>query len=908
MKPIRKLIIILLAAMLVFTASACTFDPTNISNTETDTNTNTAEPETPPEFTLDLSTTALASDWNPHTWKTAADSQILGLITSPLVDITVKDPKAGTYQWIYEMAESVKDVTADHKEDLVKYGVFAEGMVPENLAEGYVYEIKLNKNAKWKEGEPITADDYIYSMQKLLDPQLNNYRAGRFISGNAALAGAYNYFNSGNPVYIPMVKTDLGIYFDYERGVYDGVVYINVDSSDYEFNSLSLAEINSTYKAGLATELEMLRRQADEYGYTQVTADNKAMVENVVVSMLNKVFGINDQWQISNGFKEALFVRTGVFEEASFDTVGLYKADSEDGLTLIYVCAQKTDMNSLFQLLSDNWLVNKDLYEKGRNDTNGYPAVDYGSSAANTACYGPYMISSVSEGKIELVQNPEWYGWEEQEDGSLISHTGFEIGGEKKQQYKTTKIIIEQMDGAQAEAAFDEGRLSRLALGDSNYSKYAESEKLYSMDETFTWSLFFNANSAYLMTLDDQGDDSNAMVLSNLNFRRAFSLCIDRAEFAGTTPGYTPALGLLDGQYYYDAYNDPSSSYRNTEQAKAALVELYEVEYGEDKEIKTLDEAYKTITGHDLEKAKELMKTAHDELVAANRYTDDEPIKIRMAYKSGELNENDKKQIELLNKYINAAAEGSGFGEIELEGVGGIKDRSSAVNNGEFAIGCGAWGGAALFPFNHMQVYCDPDRYRINEAADWDPKTETLTMTLDQWLTTKTWQEWSLTLDKGGIYENQPNELKLYITSVLEKEFLKKYFRIPVASSAAYEVLSERLSYFTDDYSIFYGFGGIRLLDYSMNDKEWAAYLEEKAAEKAAAEAAAEAEKANAAENEVENTENAAENEAENTENSIENEVENTENSVENEVENTENTVENETENSAENTTENTAD
>ena len=140
------------------------------------------------QFTYTSATTSLSTNWNPHTWETNADSAILDYLSSPFVTMSILDSEAGTYQWVYEMATSVEDVTAAHQSDLTKYGVtLQEGKTAENTTEGYVYEIKLNENAAWQDGTPITADDYIYSMQQLLDPMMKNYRANLYVAGESAL-------------------------------------------------------------------------------------------------------------------------------------------------------------------------------------------------------------------------------------------------------------------------------------------------------------------------------------------------------------------------------------------------------------------------------------------------------------------------------------------------------------------------------------------------------------------------------------------------------------------------------------------------------------------------------------------------------------------------------------------------
>ena len=133
------------------------------------------------EYTYNTWTTAIGTNWNPHTWDTNADQSILGYLSSPFVSIEALNTEEGTYQWAYEMATSIEDVTAQHQADLTKYKVtLPAGKTADQVTAGYVFEIKLNPNAKWETGEAITADDYIESMKDLLDSKMSNYRANLF--------------------------------------------------------------------------------------------------------------------------------------------------------------------------------------------------------------------------------------------------------------------------------------------------------------------------------------------------------------------------------------------------------------------------------------------------------------------------------------------------------------------------------------------------------------------------------------------------------------------------------------------------------------------------------------------------------------------------------------------------------
>ena len=82
----------------------------------------------PASYTYNTYSTALGNNWNPHTWETNADDAIQSYLSTPLATMSILDSENGVYQWIYEAATSVEDVTADHQDDLTKYNA--------NLPEG----------------------------------------------------------------------------------------------------------------------------------------------------------------------------------------------------------------------------------------------------------------------------------------------------------------------------------------------------------------------------------------------------------------------------------------------------------------------------------------------------------------------------------------------------------------------------------------------------------------------------------------------------------------------------------------------------------------------------------------------------------------------------------------------------
>lgn len=812
-KNLKRVLTLVVAATMVVSAAAGCGKKSDIDPNAT--------------YTYNTYSTALGTNWNPHSWETSADDSILGYISSPFCTMQILDSENGVYQWVYEMATSITDVTKDNKADLTKYNVtLQEGKTAETTEAGYVFEIKLNEKAKWEDGTPINADSYVYSMKQLLDSKMKNYRANLYYSGESAVAGGNAYYNSESPIYTSMTPYtgDVADYsYDLDAGIEKGHVYISLKATPEL--GYSVDTLWNSYGLGTEDGYKAIEEGLDAYGYTKVTADNKAAIVAFIENALAGGFGITDPTDVANYTKEMLFVNDGsVSEKVEWDAVGLYKVDD---YTIRYVTQTYQDLNYFLTSCTSTWLVYEDLYEAGKDTTGALVTTNYNSSKETSMSYGPYKIESLQDDKqLVFVKNENWYGYEE-EKGVLVSYTPYLVDGENVRRYMTDKIVIDVMTDDAAKQAFLKGQLDAWAPSADDLVTYAASEQLYKVDETYTMSFFFNTNLEMLKEMDNSKGNKNSVVLSNENFRKAFSLGIDRAEWVTATAGYKPSYAIMNTLYFYDVYNDPTSSYRNSDEAMQAICNLYNVAYGEGTPYATLKDAYKSINGYNLTEAKNLMKTACDELVAAGLYTAGDAIEIRIGWKKGALDSSDNKQVELMNKYINAAAEGSGFGKITLTAVDNINDRYGDVPKGEYAIGYGAWGGAAFYPFRNFQVYCDPDQYSINEAADWDPTTETLTLNVNGTDDTMTWQEWSGALIGSGKYTEADFKTKLAITAQMEELYLKKYYRIPLASSTSCSMLSYKMSYYTEDYNIMYGFGGLELMKYNYSDSEWAEFLTE---------------------------------------------------------------------------------
>lgn len=796
-------------------------------------------------YTYAIGTQELGTIWNPHALKTYADKTIFNYITSPLVDISIKDSINGIYQWVYEMATSVKDVTSTHKNDLTKYGVtLPEGVNVNSVESGYVYEIKLNTNAAWENGIKITADDYIYSMEMLLHPKFRNLGATPYYWGDFAIAGASEFYNSNSPIYSVVVPAYSGTESpDYSFDISKNSVYIKLDATNMTFSTYSFETLKNDYgyirdvkdsEGNItipgATYFDELKKEANPYGYIEVTDNNIDKVLTVIDQYCN-VFGLsvyNDDKTVNeNYFKEFLFYFTDTYSESYeyTDTVGCYKVDD---YTIVYVCEKQNDIDYFLKFLNSNWLVYKPLYEAGIDKSNELWTTNYGTSLDTTIACGTYKMESLKENEqVTFVQNEYWYGFEKNPDGTpkrdkegnLISYTGFLVDGQSVRQYATTNVQIEVMDYDAAKFAFIKGELSEWYPSVDDLSQYTESEKLAQVDEAYVMSFFFNTKLDALTYLDSKGENKNSAVLSSYNFRKAFSLALNRTELAMSTPAYKPAFTLMGDVYSYDIINDPMSYYRKSEQAMEAIVDLYGIKYGLETAFSTLEDAYYSITGYNLTEAKKLMKQAHDELVAAGVYNSGEDIEIKIAWSNTALNYDDLRQVEILNKLINASIKDSGFGIITFEAVGFVNNRYNAVPYGEYAMGYGDWGDTTADPFKYMELHCN-NYVPVSEGPCWNPHSEKLTINIGGKDVTMTWEKWSQACTTGE-YADADFATKLFITATMEKEFLNLYHHIPLYTTTTTHLISYKHENYTHKYNSMYGFGGLRLIFHNYDDTTW---------------------------------------------------------------------------------------
>ncbi len=166
--------LLLLATLLVILVSACTPKVT--------------PPEPPKEKVFRFSDTYDVKSINGHNDTDTLVGDILAYTHSSLYRrVPTEDGKAAIY-----------------------IGDLADGD-PVTLDDGYTWRIKLRKDAKWQNGEPINADTIIYSWKMLIDPLLGNSMANFLYDREIKIVNGFEYYTQAQEGKPAVDWEDVGI-------------------------------------------------------------------------------------------------------------------------------------------------------------------------------------------------------------------------------------------------------------------------------------------------------------------------------------------------------------------------------------------------------------------------------------------------------------------------------------------------------------------------------------------------------------------------------------------------------------------------------------------------------------------------------------------------------------------------
>ncbi len=754
-------------------------------------------------------------NWSTHNWETSDDSYVLAFISSSFYEFVLNSTKDG-WSISCEMAvELPVDVTADY---VGKYGVAAGET-------GKAWKFVLNPNACFEDGTPINADTYLYSYKELLDPLMKNRRADSMYAGDAAIYGAKEYVYQGQTVVMNNTEYGLADLVKGEDGVYttpDGApLYISLNATDapncsgYSLNQLAeMGYVQADVISGLSA-------LADENGMVPYTDETKALLFT---------FTNSDDW--GNEPEDTLptyLYYSKTYAAMDFADVGIVKTGDYE---LVFITTQPIQNANYYvpYNLGSTYLVHETLWESCKTyfDANGKTVAadspnvasvttNYGTSKDTTMSYGPYKLTYFELDKqITFERNDAWYGYS---DGKHL--------GQYQTDVISTQIIADQ---GTALLAFEKGELDNIGLRSEDMEKYGTSDYIRYTPQSYTTKLSFNTN---LDSLKSHGTGSE--VLTNANFRKAFALAIDRTQFATAyTSAGSAGYGLLNYMYVYDPFT--GATYRDTDGAKDALVNVYGLTYGENGEYGDLDEAHDAITGYDMTTARALMAAAYDECVAAGLYDGTSNITLQInVYNNEDIY---VQMFNFLNDALKEACVGTGFeGKVALT-MTVDADYYETMYSGNTDIIFTTWGGAAYLPYTMLyQCYCDAADGSGNQMEyGFDTTQVMVTIQINGLNYTTDLQTWSLWANGDtsvviksedgsaqlDLFNNYDANSRSDLFSKLEYAYLSFFTTTPLYYRNSASLVSQKGDYAVQQYIDLIGFGGIQFYTYNYSDAQWA--------------------------------------------------------------------------------------
>ena len=292
----------------------------------------------------------LPTGWNPVEADSSEARFIQDLTGGGMFRVSYKDKFIESYL----TTNMPEDVTAEYAGT---YGI------PENALRNYAYRITLNEKACWDDGTPITAADWIYSGQKMLE------------SGNETmliLANAAGYRNgeTRDPQIIPLKEAGYGSVAAAQEA---GITEFYVDVEHY----WGLGEGWRSVR-----DITRLEDPAMTRGYGEMYVSAAWLYDRYLA----------DERPYAYHQGEFLGI-AGEGTPLTLEDVGLIPTGEYE---LVLILEEPMGEIFLKMALSDFRLVREGY---------GY------RSQSDSPSYGPYRVAEVTAEGIRLEKNPNWWGY-----------------------------------------------------------------------------------------------------------------------------------------------------------------------------------------------------------------------------------------------------------------------------------------------------------------------------------------------------------------------------------------------------------------------------------------------------------------------------------------------------------------
>ena len=777
-------------------------------------------------YTYNTYTSTFGSSWNPHTYQTNNDSVVLDYTTVGFYTFDYNETKDG-FVVVPEMAaEMPVDVTSNYVGE-------EWGIGEDETARAWL--IELRDDLTWEDGTPITAYDFVESARRLLDPVAINYRADQLYSGDNALVNAKNRFYSGREA--TFTATD--VYSVYSADLDSELTFTLAAPSDAtngaECAMRTMMGFPASYNAASCAAYLINNYLAGSAFTAEAAAamENKTLAEIKADPALAAAWAdLIGWWQTEPNEELHFFLAKDTFPVTEFEEVGIRALSDTE---LVIIMESPLEGFYLHYSLTGNFgLVKTDLYDSCASvDENGLYSNTYGTSKETYIGFGPYKLESYQLDKqLVFVRNENWYGY------SDPAHEG---------QYQTTSVVIDKIDNVDtAFQAFLQGQILSIGLDVDHIKDYTSSERIYYTDGDSTWFIAMNPSEEAFAAWEKNNPGKDKSILAMKEFRMAISFSLNRQEFINALdPMGSIGLALFNNMICSDPEN--GVMYRTEESAKDTILEFWGVsqdDIGEGKLYPTKDEAIASITGYNLEGAKELFNQAYDAAVAEGVYNGTDVIEICIGTPNATSKFYTTGYDFLVNNYTEAVKGTKLEGKLTFTNDNtlnnGFADALRA-NTVDMLFGVG-WTGSALNPYGLIGAYTYKS-YQYDPS--WDTSTAMMTFTTDDGKTYETSVlYWTYAIEgeevpvfnveteeveyfSCGTADNKPAE-RVRLLAAIEGAVLRNYDMIPTHCEASASLLSYKVNYGTEDYVYGVGRGGIQYMTYNYTDAEWTEFVASK--------------------------------------------------------------------------------
>ena len=712
------------------------------------------------EYTYNTYLSTNPKTWNVHNWESSDESYIPAFCEMGLYDLAFNEKRDG-YVVIHELAgEMPKDVTSSISDaDYDKYGYSG------NLDKGFVWEIKLNKDAVWENGEAIKAVDYVESMKRQLDPKMVNFRADSYYASTLVLANAERYFKQGRSTIEPLynyINKDDGSMPDVVCE--DGKYYINIARATPFGNAvftgndptdpISLYSVLNNRGTPGSDALELAAQRIQDgcayfaWKYCNHEGDHQndwesitdySKLSSVKEEMMNYEMFIDEfdskevyaRGTINQSGEEYAVRYTKADLQADLRTVaslakctkdfawklplfGSYYNDysedfgnvgiaATDEYTIRLYLSQAVSELDLEFSLTGNWLVKVDLYDSLKQVApSGYVTTKYATPGGGVEGYMSYGPYKLSVYESgKEMRMVRNEKWYGWTDGA---HEGM---------FNATGIytrIIKDHNVAMQE--FEAGNLDDIELNRSDMKIYGNSSRKTAAYESYTQKISFNSDWAKLKSRQS-AEKGNKTILSNLKFRTGLSLAMDRNNFAAqATAGSKAFTGLLNDLYLTNV--NTGEAYRNTDQGKSVYNMVYGQLGGDPYDSSYTPTALaESENGYNLAMATKFVAEGLQE--EANSTVEghlEANGKIGLEFRVYDTeSEATKEMLTFIRSAFSKVIEEANK-KLETHYTIEItsqkdEDYYNSAKAGQYDMIFSTWGGAAVNPIGLMQVYCD---------------------------------------------------------------------------------------------------------------------------------------------------------------------------------------------------------